>query len=152
MKTTDEKINWGKEILDCIDEIKFGLEEKAAIKIPNIITLELSLDIASAVFKNNKGDDSDSGITSGFKVAVSLGNENIPIIQNSIELSKIVPTGGTAFDLLQIDYEVKTEFELNTDTKISLPVGITGLAVTINTSEIEDLGTKIVNKIISYFK
>ena len=42
-----------------------------------------------------------------------------------------------AFDLLQIDYEVKTEFELNTDTKISLPVGITGLAVTINTSDIQ---------------
>ena len=51
-----------------------------------------------------------------------------------------------------MDYEVKTEFEFNTDAKVSIPVPIPGLVVTINTSEIGDLGQKIINKIGSYFR
>lgn len=148
---TRENINWVKEITDCIDEIKFGIEIKAAVKIPNVITIEGSLDLVSVDFINNKGDDSNSGYTSGIKASVSIGNEDAPVVQGSVEYSKKVPLQGTAMDLLQTDYELSTEFEINNDGKVSVPIPFTGLSVTVNTSEILDLGQKAVDSTMKFF-
>lgn len=143
--TLEEKISWLKEVTDIFSEVKIGFIDKASISIPNIIQLELELDIVSNDWVNNKGDESDSGMTSGVSLNFQVGNEDFPIFSVSADYSKKSPQLGNAFSLFDVDYEFTTEVEINKDFKVTPPIPFVN--ITLNLSEAADLLDKVGNAI-----
>ena len=143
-----EDDNFVKEITDCIDEIKIGINEKISLKIPGLINFEVSIDAASYDAVNNKGDESDSGYTQGVTFNLEVGPEGFSAVSGFFKYEKKVQTN--AFDLLDADFETSHDLKPNTDLKVTIPIPC--IPITINISEAADLIKKTVIKLYNTSK
>ena len=151
MGLADENgIDWYKEITDVVSEAKIGVGDKFSLSIPNVVQCEFGIDIASNDWVNNKGDTSESGMTSGLSLSGQIGPDNCPLISGSVNYTKKTSQIGNAFALLDVDYEFSSEIKPNTDVEITPPIPFINL--TLNLSEAFDLLVKGGNKIGSFIQ
>jgi len=143
---SDGKIDWIKEVSDVIG-VKFGAQVSAGINVPDVFSFEVEVDLLSVNYEDGIGS-----LQSGVNMAVSIGNEYLPIGESSIGYEKEVEMSGsqTAFDLLNTDYEFVSETTVNQDFTVTIPTKF-GLSVDINFTELSDLiiksETQLINKI-----
>lgn len=137
-ETTEEKINWFKEIRDIFSEIKIGLSTAIGGTIPNFLKAEVEFDIFSQCSRKEQ-----SPYTSGAKAYIQFGNEYCPFFELGFDYSKEVE-GSAPFCLLDSgEYEFHNISEINSSASFTVPIGIG--SVTLDTTELIDFGYKLFN-------